>query len=74
MSIHEIESEVDRLSPAEQEQLLRHIEATLRARRPQPGHPSREEWLKNLDQLRNSIGTGVNNLSVEQILAESREE
>ena len=74
MSIHEIESEVDRLSLAEQEQLLHHIEATLRAHRPQPGYASREQWLKNLDQLRNSIGTGATNISVEQILAESRED
>jgi hypothetical protein len=74
MSIHEIENEVDRLSLAEQEQLLRHIEATLRARCPQLGYASREKWQKSLDHLRKSIGTAASNISVEQMLAESREE
>ena len=74
MSINEIESEVDRLSLAEQQELLRHLEASLRARRRQAPLASREEWMNRLEVLRRSINTGGTTPTGEQILAELREE
>jgi hypothetical protein len=74
MSISEIESIVDQLPLAEQEELLRHLQASLRNHRSLGGPASREEWMHRLHALRDSIGTGATSLSGESILADLREE
>ena len=74
MSLTEIETAVNQLSVAEQEQLLRHLENTLRRNRDTGGPESREEWMRRLHSLRASMGTGKSTLSSERILEESRED
>jgi hypothetical protein len=74
MSLTELETVVDQLPLTEQEELLRHLEANLRAKRSKPSTLSREEWIKELDALRASLSTGKVNLTTEQILEELRED
>jgi len=73
-SLTEIESVVDRLPVAEQEELLRHLEANLRNRRSESTSVPRAQWMGRLEALRNAIGNGVPRSSSEQILAELRED
>jgi hypothetical protein len=73
-TLAEIESAVYRLPLAEQEELLRQLARRLRARRAAAGPVSREQWMARLEALRDSIGTGKQTLSSEQILEELREE
>ena len=72
-TLAEIESAVDRLPPEEQEELLQHLTATVRRRRGAAGPAVTEEWMKRLDALRASIGTGSRTLTSEQILEDARE-
>jgi hypothetical protein len=69
----EIETVVDRLSLAEQEELLRHLEARLR-RRGTATPAEREEWMRRLDALRDSIAPGPGTVTSDQILDELRDE
>ena len=70
----EIEAVVGRLPLAEQKELLRRLETTLR--RPQSAGTSipREDWMRRLSSLRASIGSGMTKLSSEQILEDLRED
>jgi hypothetical protein len=72
-TLTEIETAVDRLPPAEQEELLHHLAATVRRRRGAAGPAVAEQWMKRLDALRASIGSGNQTLTTEQILADARE-
>ena len=74
MSVSEIETAFRQLSIAEQEELLLHLEHTLRRRRDTGVPESREEWMRRLHELRASIGSGTSKLSSEQILEELRED
>jgi len=73
-TLAEIEKAVERLPLEEQEQLLRHLGTRVRQQRRAADPTSREQWMTRLDGLRASIGTGLEALTTEQILAESREE
>lgn len=73
-TLSELERVVDRLSVAEQEELLRHLEARLHRQRGATGSAPHDDWMRRLDALRASIGLGKSNLSGEQALAELREE
>jgi hypothetical protein len=73
-TLTEIEAVVDRLSLADQEQLLRHLEASLRGRQNNGAASSRRDWMQRLDALRNSISSGTTTLTSEQILTDLREE
>lgn len=73
-TLAEIESAASRLPLAEQEELLRQLAKRLRAQRAAAGAASRESWMARLEALRDSIGTGKQAVSSEQILEELREE
>ena len=73
-TLAEIESAVYRLSLAEQEELLRQLAKRLRVQRAAAGPPPRGAWMARLEALRDSIGTGRQTQSSEQILEELREE
>ncbi len=73
-TLSELETVVDRLPLAEQEELLRHLEQSLRRRRTAGGSGLRDAWMSRLDELRASIGSGTPGVSGEQILDELREE
>jgi hypothetical protein len=70
----EIESAIHRLPLAEQEELLRRLEARLRHRPDRAESISREVWMQRLDALRTSIGSGTINMTCDNILTELREE
>jgi hypothetical protein len=74
-TLAEIESALDRLTVAEQEELMRHLAQRLRH---QPGvtqPASREAWMRRLEELRASIGSARSpTLQTEQILERLREE
>lgn len=70
----EIETVVNRLPVAEQEQLLSYLEAALRGRKNSGAPASREDWVGRLRSLRASIGSGTSKLSGEQILEDLRED
>jgi hypothetical protein len=72
MSLTEIETAVQQLSVAEQHELLRHLEESLRPRHRNLDRPARERWMQELAALRNAICTNAPALTIEQILAESR--
>jgi hypothetical protein len=74
MSLTEIETAVQQLSMPEQEELLRHLEETLRRKRSASSPESREAWMHRLQTLRASVSTGTQSLSSEQILADLRED
>ena len=73
-TLAEIEAAAYRLPLAEQEELLRQLAKRLRVQRAAAGPVSREQWMARLKALRDSIGTGKQTLSSEQILEELREE
>jgi hypothetical protein len=73
-TLSELEGVVDRLSVAEQEELLRHLEARLHRHGAMPGRTPHDDWMRRLDSLRASIDSGSSNLSGERVLAELREE
>ena len=77
-SLVEIESAVDQLPLADKEELLRYLEARLRARGDEATSVSRagvrEQWGQRLDALRASISTGQFTISAEDIISESRAE
>ena len=73
-TLSELETVVDCLPLAEQEELLRHLEARLRHQRSAGNSASREEWMRRLDALRAQIGAGAPRLTGEQIIAELRGE
>ncbi len=73
MSLAELETVVESLSEAEQDELLRHLEAR-RQRRNVPKPPSAQEWMQRLDALRASLDTGRCTVSGEQIIDELRED
>jgi hypothetical protein len=73
-TLAEIESAAYRLPLAEQEELLRQLSKRLRTQRAAAGAASRESWMARLETLRDSIGTGRQTRSSEQILEELREE
>lgn len=73
-TLAEIESAASRLPVAEQEELLRQVTRRLRTQRAAAGPASRESWMVWLEALRDSIGTGRQTRSSEQILEELREE
>jgi hypothetical protein len=72
-TLTEIETVVERLPLAEQEELLRHLEAKLR-RGSTTASASREDWMRRLQSLRASIGSGTSTLTGEQILVDLRED
>ena len=73
-TLAEIESAAYRLPLAEQEELLRQLARRLRAQRAATGAVPREQWMARLEALRDSIGTGQQTQSSEQILEELGEE
>ena len=73
-NLSEVETVVDRLTPAEQEQLLRRLETKLRRPQNADAWPSREDWMQRLDALRASIGSGTPASNSEQIFADLRED
>ena len=74
MSLAEIETAVERLSVAEQQELLRHLEDMLRHKRHEGVPESRDDWMRRLHSLRSSISSGKLTLSAEQIMAELRDD
>jgi len=74
MSLTELETAIDQLTAPQQEELLRHLEDTLRRKRNGSGPQPRDQWMRRLRSLRASIDTGTTVLSGEQILAELRED
>lgn len=73
-TLAEIESAASRLPLAEQEELLRQLARRLREQRAAAGSVPREQWMARLEALRDSIGTGRQTESSEQVLEELREE
>jgi hypothetical protein len=74
-TLSELETVVDCLPLAEQEELLRHLEAKLRHQRNSAASPAaREEWMRRLDVLRAQISAGNPRLTSEQIISELRGE
>jgi hypothetical protein len=74
ITLAEVETAVYRLALPEQEQLLRHLEELVRSRRIDSDPQERQQWMDRLDILRDSISTGRQTLTADEILAESREE
>ena len=73
-TLTEIEIAVDSLPPEQQQELLRHLAATVRRRR-SPSYPaSVEQWMERLDRLRATISTGHQTMTTEQIFSDAREE
>ncbi len=73
-TLSEIERAVDQLPLAEQEQLLRSLTSRVRPRPSVADPVKREQWVKQLRELRASIGTGGQESSSEQILEDLRAE
>ena len=72
-TLTEIENAADQLPPEEQEKLLHHLTAALRRRKSVPSSSIAEDWMKRLDALRASVGSGQHTLASDQILTDSRE-
>ena len=74
----EIESAVDRLPLEEKQELLRYLETSLvsneHAIPSTTDSMSHDEWVKSLEKLRNSISTGKQSMSADEIISELREE
>ena len=70
----EIETAIRRLSLAEQQQLLSHLEKLVHRPRVDSGAQVRDHWMGRLKHLRAAIGAGSQTLTSEGILNESREE
>ena len=73
MQLQEIQTAIDLLPREDKESLLHHLEMSLHQQAASE-RSSAEQWMRRLDELRASIGTGSIKLTVEDILADSREE
>ena len=73
-TLTEIETAVDNLPPEQQQELLRHLAATVRRRRSAADPAAVKQWMERLDTLRATISTGRQTLTTEQTLTDAREE
>jgi CHAD domain-containing protein len=73
-TLAEIETAVDQLPLADQEELLHRLTVAVRRRRAAVSPAAMEQWMDRLDALRASIGSGRQTLTTGQIIAEGREE
>lgn len=64
--------ELDEATAARFERLVRDAMESVRPAAAQPRNPDREAWLKQLDQLRASVGTGKQGSSTEDIIDDLR--
>jgi len=73
-TLTEIQAGIDRLPVAQQEELLRHLQARLRRQGRVITPAARREWMQRLSALRAATGSGTMTVSSEQILTELRED
>ncbi len=66
--------DLDEVTAARFERLVRDAMELVRPAAAQPRHPDREAWLQRLDQLRASVGTGKQGTSTEAIIDDLRSE
>jgi hypothetical protein len=69
MGLTEIETAAERLSVAEQQELLRHLEALQLRKHQVAENDPREGRVRQLNSLRTSVGSSTTMMSGEQVLA-----